>query len=169
MVKLPETAKSTTGCVFVIVLVVVCFSIHMAVDDTVFEIDADYYADIWGGNPPVDAPAPPARLAPVCGVYFFQCGQFVKIGISRDVARRIKQTRTFLPVELRLAALIECSSHDLLKMESELHRRFDTHRVRGEWFRLESPLTEFIASIARFRPENADRPPQSIETSGGVS
>lgn len=54
----------------------------------------------------------------------------------------------------RLAALATGCPHDLVLLhtqfgdtadEAALHRQFDAQRVRGEWFRLEGPLTDYLA------------------------
>ncbi len=80
-------------------------------------------------------------------VYFIQAvgGGPIKIGLTDDPTGRLLSLSTAHPEPLRFLALIpEADS----QRERELHKRFAHLRLRGEWFRAESELLEFIASIA---------------------
>jgi hypothetical protein len=56
----------------------------------------------------------------------------LKIGHSRNVARRLKEFSTGQSLPLRIIAAIP-GGHDL---ERELHTRYAARRLSGEWFRL---------------------------------
>jgi hypothetical protein len=76
-------------------------------------------------------------------VYFVQVGALgpVKIGCTRDVARRLAGLQTSHAEPLRLLHSFEGS----VKQERELHALFERHRLKGEWF---SPVPELLSHIA---------------------
>jgi hypothetical protein len=80
------------------------------------------------------------------GVYFVRIGEFVKIGKARNVSERLHGLQTAHPQELQLLAVATGG----VKEEQEYHERFMPLHVRGEWFRLEWPITE---EIQRLREE----------------
>lgn len=73
-------------------------------------------------------------------IYFIQTGQFIKIGWSRNFDRRIAHMRGHNPLEVTLVGILEGDR----KQERILHREFSALHVRGEWFRLEGALKEYI-------------------------
>lgn len=81
-------------------------------------------------------------------IYFIQVGQGgpVKIGITKGpVAERLRVLQAACPYELRVAAII-FDAHPVV--ESHLHGRFHSGRIRGEWFKGSTPgLRELIADI----------------------
>lgn len=90
---------------------------------------------------------------PKLGVYFIQTEGFIKIGYAINVRRRFRQLAMSVPFDLELLAVIACPDvREAKETERTLHRRFKAQRVRGEWFRLIPPLTEFIDEI-RICPE----------------
>jgi hypothetical protein len=77
-------------------------------------------------------------------VYFFGCDEgYVKIGRSENVARRLKQTNSHSPFEMRVLAVIDGSYK-----EQRFLDRFRSQHVRGEWFRFEGNLKAFIENCA---------------------
>ncbi len=79
-------------------------------------------------------------------VYFIEIGDYVKIGYTRAPASRAKRMLTDSPVEPKLLH----SEPGTFKTEKMLHRRFTHLRVRGEWFRKEAGLLEYIEQRWRF-------------------
>lgn len=69
----------------------------------------------------------------------------IKIGKSKNPAKRLRQLQTASPERLHLVAYIEGD------VEKELHRRFHGDRIRGEWFEPEEWLLEWIEGAATFR------------------
>lgn len=68
----------------------------------------------------------------------------VKIGFScTSLAVRLRHLQNGNPSELRLIGSIPGSILD----EHELHRRFAQYRIRGEWFREDGELREYLVSI----------------------
>lgn len=75
-------------------------------------------------------------------VYFIGCGTAVKIGIAKDVGKRLAGIQTHCPFLVSVLAICEGGR----KQEREYHRRFAAHRLHGEWF---SPTPEILAEIDR--------------------
>lgn len=83
----------------------------------------------------------------VCGVYFIRCEDFIKIGKSTNVTNRHRALQAAGPFDLHLVAFVPCRSNEIDALEGRMHRRFRRLHHRGEWFRLESPLAEFIEAL----------------------
>lgn len=69
-----------------------------------------------------------------------------KIGISRDVARRVMQLQTANPTTLRLLARFPVP--DARSLERDLHARLTNRRVRNEWFQLSPEDVQQLLSAA---------------------
>lgn len=70
-------------------------------------------------------------------VYFLRFGDRVKIGYTGNLAQRLRA----LPHDELLGTIPGDES-----TEWDLHERFAHLRIKGEWFRAEPELLEFIAS-----------------------
>lgn len=78
-------------------------------------------------------------------VYFAQCGEEgpVKIGwTAGPVEARLRQLQVGSPEELRLLGTLH--TEDAAELERELHGRFASYRVRGEWYQAEGELLAFL-------------------------
>lgn len=62
-----------------------------------------------------------------------------KIGIAKNVKKRLEQMRTGNPSIKMAAKFFACNPQ---KTEKELHKKFEDNRVAGEWFNL-SPTDLF--------------------------
>lgn len=80
-------------------------------------------------------------------VYIVQLGYrpVVKIGITRDIWARLKTLQDANPEILRVRAVLDGDA----EREAQLHLRFMQHWIRGEWFRLEGSLKQYIESLQR--------------------
>ena len=70
-------------------------------------------------------------------VYFIRAGKKgpIKIGMARNVARRMATMQTGNAFELNLLASLKCTSRgDAQILEKQIHKRFKSQRIRGEWF-----------------------------------
>ena len=79
-------------------------------------------------------------------VYFLQqdIDGLIKIGYtSGDINIRIKQFETGNPNQLKLLLVLEGG----LELEKKLHERFHEFHERGEWFRPENELNDFIENV----------------------
>lgn len=86
-------------------------------------------------------------------VYFLQDPQgSIKIGISHNVGKRISQLEQSLPYDLKLIGIMEGN----LSLESTLHTKFESHRIKGEWFKPSDDILQFIKDNAKLetRPLN---------------
>lgn len=76
-------------------------------------------------------------------IYFITDGEAVKIGFSQDVIRRMGNMQTENARDLKLLTSIQGSIDD----EIAIQRRFRHLHIRGDWFRLEGDLIEFIGTL----------------------
>lgn len=79
-------------------------------------------------------------------IYFVTCDvtEFpIKIGMSSDLAERMRDIRTSLPYEPVLLASFAGTSRN----ESAIHKQFEQLRIRGEWFRRDPALLAYIEGI----------------------
>ena len=77
-----------------------------------------------------------------CFVYFITDGNYLKIGVSKDVERRIKQLQTAHGNKLKLIRKVKCQTRDsAFKSEKWLHDMFslyqtDNDNKSSEWFEI---------------------------------
>ena len=81
-------------------------------------------------------------------VYFVQAAKegLIKIGVANDARRRLSSIRTDSPVPLDPLGIMVCNERGAL--ENRLHRQFAHLRQRGEWYRAEPELLDFIRENA---------------------
>jgi len=80
-------------------------------------------------------------------VYFIECGNRMKIGVSVCPQDRVKQLQTGSPSPLVLRAAVS-GGHNV---EKELHHKFSDERLDGEWFLLSQRLEKYIEEIKNER------------------
>lgn len=62
--------------------------------------------------------------------------QFFKVGIARDIEKRVAQLQTGNPAQLEVAWSVEIPSRPLaINIEREVHRALAQFHVSGEWFK----------------------------------
>lgn len=80
-------------------------------------------------------------------VYFIQAGElpYVKIGFckSSGTEDRRYQLQIGNPLDLRILGVKAGGGRSL---EEKLHQQFAAHRMRGEWFRLDQEIRQYIAT-----------------------
>lgn len=89
------------------------------------------------------------RSQGVSGIYFIQCGPFVKIGKARNVSKRYIDIRQGIPFQTDLLGFIEAPVDALGESELHYHQRFAGFRQVGEWFRLTGELEVFCLALIR--------------------
>lgn len=67
-------------------------------------------------------------------IYIISDGEYIKIGKANDVEKRIKELQTGNPKELKIIRTIECDEIFATRIECELHKILDKHKIRGEWY-----------------------------------
>lgn len=91
---------------------------------------------------------------PAIFVYFLRgrATRHIKIGMARDVSRRVRDLQAGSPDILDVLGVIS----ERLFGETDLHRRFKADRLHGEWFRETPDLLSFIAECtSQSRTETA--------------
>ena len=76
-------------------------------------------------------------------VYFILQGEYIKIGYSTDVERRMDGIMCDNPNELTLLACFPAT----MKTERKLHDAFSHCRYRNEWFHADKDIYEFINAM----------------------
>jgi len=86
-----------------------------------------------------------------CYVYFVlnRDSKAIKIGIAKNIRRRLASLQTSSPAELELIGSIKTTGTQAArKLESKLHHQFDRWQIRGEWFEADRELTNYITQNA---------------------
>lgn len=65
-----------------------------------------------------------------------------KVGRTKDVRARVMQLQTACAERLQVISVIEGSSH-----ERRIHEELSPWRMRGEWFRPDSPIEDVLISL----------------------
>lgn len=78
-------------------------------------------------------------------VYFIECSgtRAIKIGIAVDVEKRLATLQTGNPSPMSVIAVVPGARANELR----LHMRFRPERLRGEWFRGDGDLRQFVDRI----------------------
>lgn len=89
-------------------------------------------------------------------IYFVQAAHvpdgLIKIGVcSGRIRNRLRGLRTMSPVPIKLLALMDGHAAD----EAQLHHRFLTDRMWGEWFKPSESLLAFIYGLPTHSEDNA--------------
>ena len=79
-------------------------------------------------------------------IYVVGFNIYVKIGWTTDMSRRIEELECRLPEPL----IIHATFKGTRRIETALHGKYDAYRLRGEWFRLEGHLADWIAAGCPF-------------------
>ena len=74
------------------------------------------------------------------GIYVIGFHVYVKIGWSADLPARLRGLQSALPVGLTIYATFQCDKTN----EGILLRRFREYKTRGEWFRNEGRIAEWV-------------------------
>jgi hypothetical protein len=82
------------------------------------------------------------------GVYILRAENgLVKIGCCRDFGSRYRNFCNVFPYDLEIVRFI--ATEQFKALEQQLHRRYHSKRVRGEWFKLtEDDLRDLVATAA---------------------
>ena len=81
------------------------------------------------------------------GVYVIKCHNRYKIGKADDLRYRLSGLQTGCPYELHVVNFIPCGENENGRLEKALHKRFETKRLRGEWYRLDANDLKDIETI----------------------
>lgn len=87
-------------------------------------------------------------------IYFIYHNEYIKIGFSADPWGRLASLQTAHYQQLDMLAIMPGEQAD----EREIHRKFWKYRERGEWFRDNELLRQFIDEIRSCYPELQKHP-----------
>lgn len=91
-------------------------------------------------------------------VYLIRMGEFFKIGIAKDVHKRISAMRVNTPHSVELLKHWRCRNPR--DFEKHMHLRFREFKVQGEWFRLPKDVVAFLIAAddlsKEFFPEKTE-------------
>lgn len=74
-------------------------------------------------------------------VYFLQCGDYIKIGSTRVLVKRIETIDACIPHDLTLLGV---TSGDIA-LEKSLHSDFHEYRFKKEWFERCVPILNYVS------------------------
>lgn len=77
---------------------------------------------------------------PTGHIYFASDGRYIKIGFASNVKNRVASLQTGHHKKLAVLRVEKGTMED----EAKFHERFATLRARGEWFRREGELAEYV-------------------------
>lgn len=69
-------------------------------------------------------------------VYFVTDGDFIKIGIAKDVKKRLQTLQTGNPKRLKVLKTIALQDDEARMQEENYHRKFRDYNACGEWFKM---------------------------------
>ena len=79
-------------------------------------------------------------------VYFIRCvddNNFIKIGVAKNVQRRLDALQIGCPYPLKVISVIQCRSQShAYETETRLHKFFKWANIGGEWFRGDIELSK---------------------------
>lgn len=84
------------------------------------------------------------------GVYLLSCGDFYKIGLSKDIHKRLSSIRTSNPIPIELVAKYSSFDRNYLRLEKHLHEKFKDSRHLLEWFKKDFTKEEFLQACIDF-------------------
>lgn len=93
-------------------------------------IEEIYERGYWQGNDLFER-----MNAGACCVYFIVCRDKMKIGVSDNVPRRLKQLQTASGDKMDIFHVIPYRDRaSAYKEEARLHEKYAMHKINGEWF-----------------------------------
>lgn len=100
------------------------------IEDLIMSIADIYLSGLFAGTELVEK----MNLAS-CFVYFIVCEEMVKIGVSDDVPKRLKQLQTASPKKMEIIHVIPFKDRkEAYKEEARLHAKYSSSNLGGEWF-----------------------------------
>lgn len=92
-------------------------------------------------------------------IYYFQLGDLVKIGISRNLTARVDALNPQAILAIERGTFAD---------EVARHKQFASLHVHGEWFRNEDPLTAYVDAVAEAFEHDFEQPLKLWLTTRGL-
>ena len=86
-------------------------------------------------------------------LYVLKCGDLYKIGVTNNIARRVKTLQIGNPKPISVEYIEE--RYKPHKAEHYLHQQFSTRRVKGEWFK-DLTIREIRSTLFMFHDQEQD-------------
>jgi hypothetical protein len=102
-----------------------------------------------------------------CTIYIFECGPFIKVGLTHDVLRRSKELLRLNPFDVRLAYYRTVHTSLAKKTEAAVHSALSQFKHRGEWFEIAAKDALPHLSEAWKTAKKAEGRMRSIRLKGG--
>lgn len=113
------------------------------IEDLLMSIDDIYLTGYFAGTHLVEK----MNLAS-CFVYFILCEDMIKIGVSGNVSRRLKELKTSNPKDMEIIHVIPFKDRkEAYKEEARLHAKYSSSKLGGEWFDKYDILEQEIMKI----------------------
>jgi hypothetical protein len=77
-------------------------------------------------------------------VYLLGCGDYYKIGYSKNIQSRLSSIRTSNPFQVDLLATYECTDGRYSDLEKLLHEKFKDSKHKLEWFNKDFSVDDFL-------------------------
>lgn len=88
-------------------------------------------------------------------IYVFACKSHFKVGVSSDVAERLKSVQTGCPSKLSILLVYDALRDiNINKLESAIHKKLRDFNSMGEWFRRTEESEGAIRSIFKILEVN---------------
>ena len=84
-------------------------------------------------------------------VYLLKCGDYYKIGFSKDVERRIKEL-DHRPYKVEIIYISPLTNR-AYQIEQNLHSELEQYRINGEWYDLPKRLIDAICDVIKIEAE----------------
>lgn len=101
----------------------------------------DWYSVL--NEPPIEEA--PKKEPKKAYVYFLECGGRYKIGLSKDVQRRIKELDK-RPFPVKLICQSKPTEY-AWEVEQDIHAMLSTKRIDGEWYELDDFAIDMVCTI----------------------
>lgn len=100
----------------------------------------------------------------IAGVYVIDCDQGTKIGITQDIASRLREIGRASGHTPRLFRMFEMPAKQATIVEAWAHRELDADRTVGEWFHTHPvEAADVVSRIARDCPHRRPLAPEIEE------
>lgn len=86
------------------------------------------------------------HMLPGCVYLLSVNNEFYKIGYAQDVAARVMHMQVSCPYLINIVHII--ATENTLRLETLLHRTYESKHVQGEWFKLSADDVANICAIA---------------------
>ena len=90
---------------------------------------------------------PQPKPKPKLHIYFIKCGEYYKIGISKDVQRRMKELDK-RPYKIETIYVSDLTPN-AYKVEQQIHSALERYRINGEWYDLPDGIIELVCKTIK--------------------